>query len=184
MGCLGDILSALKIPLCYLNLSNCCLLESDILELMNSQHCLSLKELSLEHVTTPCENNNNELHMNMWTAFLKNLENIPCITILNMGNADITADVIVSHNKCFQKLTRLKLLRLDGISLKENDIFDILKALKSSQIQRIYFTLLSKCESLSKQDALAFWSKINHILDWKPVKVVVEGLFDMDICNQ
>lgn len=127
LGCLGEILDALKLPLEFLSLRNCDLNEDDLECLANSKHALSLQELNLSKICQFSIYDNDRISSNNLFKVVFCFKNVK---LLNLAQNHFQDSSIPSFcEKLPQNLKKLQYLDIAGNVLTEDSTLQICKAL-------------------------------------------------------
>lgn len=141
LGCLGEILTALKQPLEFLSLRGCDLNENDLSCLTKSQHANHLKELNLSKVCQFSIYDNDRISPMFLLKITKHFSNVKILSLAQNHLPDASVSEfchILRHD-----LEYLKVLDIAGNILTEENLTDITKALahiKSMQKFRLTCT--------------------------------------------
>ncbi|XP_063407047.1 uncharacterized protein LOC134690855 [Mytilus trossulus] len=141
LGCLGEILTALKQPLEFLSLRGCDLNENDLSCLTKSQHAIHLKELNLSKVCQFSIYDNDRISPMFLLKITKHFSNVKILSLAQNHLPDASVSEfchILRHD-----LKYLKVLDIAGNILTEENLTDITKALahiKSMQKFRLTCT--------------------------------------------
>ncbi|KAK6167482.1 hypothetical protein SNE40_021499 [Patella caerulea] len=139
LGCLGEVLDALSIPLEYLNISGCDIDEDDLDSLSKSHHAKSLRELNASKLT----------HFSMFdisrvsqTYLLKTMRHFPNVCVLNLAENNLADAIIpefcVTIKEC---LKYLKVLDLSANILNMDSLITITQTCaKLKSMQKILVT--------------------------------------------
>lgn len=127
LGCLGEILDALKLPLEFLSLRNCDLNEDDLECLAISKHALSLQELNLSKICQFSIYDNDRISSNNLFKVVFCFKNVK---LLNLAQNHFQDSSIPSFcEKLPQNLKKLQYLDIAGNVLTEDSTLQICKAL-------------------------------------------------------
>ncbi|XP_069105667.1 leucine-rich repeat-containing protein 14B-like isoform X1 [Argopecten irradians] len=142
LGCLGELLDALKTPLEYLSVRGCDLNEDDLTALAESKHAKHLRELNLSKV---CQFSIYENDRISPVYLLRITKHFPNVNIFNLTQNHLP-DACISEfcTILTQNLTKLKALDISGNILTENNLLDITRSVgKLKTMQWFRFTCAS-----------------------------------------
>lgn len=141
VGCLGEILDALRTPLSFLSLHGCDLNESDLDALTKSPHAQSLRELYLSKL---CQISITNFDRISPAYLLKITQHFPRLTLLNLSQNYIPVSSIPE----FSHILLTHLTQLKGIDLSCNfsseNLLEIIRAcakVRSMQWIRVTYIL-------------------------------------------
>ena len=127
LGCLGELLTALRQPLEYLSVRGCDLNENDLTCLASSHHTKHLHELNLSKVCQFSIYDNDRISPMFLLKITKHFSNVNILSLAQNHLPD--ASVSEFCNILRQDLKVLKVLDIAGNILTEENLTDITKAL-------------------------------------------------------
>lgn len=112
IGCLGEVLESLRMPLEYLSIRGCDVNDSDLVSLGESKHAASLRELNMSKLCHFSIYDNDRISPG---NILKVVKNFPQMTLLNLAQNHLS-DTNVKDFSCdtLIHMTRLKGLDISG----------------------------------------------------------------------
>lgn len=142
LGCLGELLDAIKTPLEYLSVRGCDLNEDDLAALSRSKHAKHLREINLSKV---CQFSIYENDRISPMYLLRITKHFPNVNIFNLAQNHLP-DACISEfcSILTQNLTKLKALDISGNILTEMNLLDITRSVgKLPTMQWFRFTCAS-----------------------------------------
>ena len=126
LGCLGELLDALRQPLEYLSVRSCDLNERDLACLAESKHAPHLRELNLSKL---CQFSILELDRISPSFLLKILRNFPKVAVLNLSQNHLPDSAMQDFTETLSNhLVNLKGLDIAGNILTIENQIEIAKA--------------------------------------------------------